>query len=172
MVTKHQDTQQKSHLAALIMDVRKERGLTQLELSKALGYKNNAVSVCRWELGNTPIPPSQYMKIASTLNIPLKSLLQAAIADDPENEEKFSRLLKRLSLKQVPRDPNTDVDLRPDLRIKLKNLQTQYSSASLQALHDSAIEFYAMMADKFGLDKLFRPKTTLDKRKPKSPSTS
>lgn len=146
-----------SRLGELIRTARKGLKLTQPDLADQLGL-DAAVSVCRWERGRAPVPPSHFRGLSAALKIPIEQILAAAKHDDPATVNTFRAYEKRLGVKPVVsgKPIRYDVDINPDHLRQLKDLAKEYPKASLQDLVDAAMEFYLARAT-HGLDGHFKP---------------
>ena len=86
-------------MGAMIAALRKEKGMTQLELAKELGVTDKAVS--KWERDLSCPDISSVPKLAEVLGVSVDELMQSKAAPKEEEKGEWSRIID-LSLKAVP----------------------------------------------------------------------
>ena len=86
-------------MGAMIAALRKEKGMTQLELAKELGVTDKAVS--KWERDLSCPDISSIPKLAQVLGVSVDELMQSKAAPREENGSEWSRIIE-LILKAVP----------------------------------------------------------------------
>lgn len=86
-------------MGTMIAALRKEKGMTQLELAKELGVTDKAVS--KWERDLSCPDISSIPKLAQVLGVSVDVLMQSKAAPREENGSEWSRIIE-LILKAVP----------------------------------------------------------------------
>ena len=86
-------------MGAMIAALRKEKGMTQLELAKELGVTDKAVS--KWERDLSCPDISSIPKLAQVLGVSVEELMQSKTAPEEEKKNDWSHILD-LILKAVP----------------------------------------------------------------------
>lgn len=79
------EEQTKNHFAKKLIELRKEKGMTQLQLAENLNYSDKAVS--KWERGESIPDAYTLLKIAKLFSVPLDLLLDGDYTP-PKEEEK------------------------------------------------------------------------------------
>ena len=86
-------------MGTLIAALRKEKGMTQLELAKELGVTDKAVS--KWERDLCCPDISSIPKLAEVLGVSVDELIQSKAAPKEEDKGEWSRIIEMI-LKAVP----------------------------------------------------------------------
>lgn len=84
----------KETIAANIAELRKQRGMTQLELAEALNYSDKAIS--KWERGESIPDVTVLVQIAGLFAVPLDYLVEEehpaeALPEDPQRTRRVKR---------------------------------------------------------------------------------
>ena len=74
-------------IAGNIIALRKQQGLTQLDLAKQVNYSDKAVS--RWEKGEVVPDVETLQKISEVLSVPLEYLLQEHNSENADVEQRY-----------------------------------------------------------------------------------
>ncbi len=140
-------TRDSNHLGRFLLDLRRAKKLTQVELSQQIGLEAT-VSISRWENGVDPVPPRHYRSLAHALNTTVERIIALAEHDHPGSEADYHRLAKQLG-HEVPLkiDPTIGLHSLPrHLADWLKALAGQYRLATPQVLLESAVEHFLTLA--------------------------
>ena len=86
-------------LGAMITELRKEKGMTQLELAGLLGVTDKAVS--KWERDLSCPDVNSLPKLAQVLGVTVDDLLQAKATDPSKPKDNWSQILDMI-LKAMP----------------------------------------------------------------------
>ena len=86
-------------MGAIISTLRKEKGMTQLELAKELGVTDKAVS--KWERDLSCPDVSSIPRLAQVLGITVDELMQSKAAPAEEGRKEWTKVLDMV-LKAVP----------------------------------------------------------------------
>lgn len=79
------EEQTKNHFAKKLIELRKEKGMTQLQLAESLNYSDKAVS--KWERGESIPDAYTLLKIAKLFSVPLDLLLDGDYTPPKEKKE-------------------------------------------------------------------------------------
>lgn len=69
-----------------ILKARKEKGFTQEELAKLMGYKDRS-TIARIESGDNDVPQSKVVEFSKTLGVPISYLMEWDECDDSRKEQ-------------------------------------------------------------------------------------
>ncbi|MDO4380272.1 MAG: helix-turn-helix transcriptional regulator [Clostridia bacterium] len=83
------EEQIKNHFAKRLIELRKEKGITQLQLAESLNYSDKAVS--KWERGESIPDAYTLLKIAKLFSVPLDFLLDCEYTPPEENSEEAEK---------------------------------------------------------------------------------
>ena len=86
-------------MGAVIAALRKEKGMTQLDLAKELGVTDKAVS--KWERDLSCPDVSSIPKLAEVLGVTVDELMQSKAAPKEEGKQEWTKILDTV-LKAVP----------------------------------------------------------------------
>lgn len=93
------DLMKEQTLGAMIAVLRKERGMTQLDLARQLGVTDKAVS--KWERDLSCPDVNSLPRLAETLGVTVDELMQTKIKPTKENQGEWSHILE-ICLKAIP----------------------------------------------------------------------
>lgn len=82
------EEQTKNHFAKKLVELRKKRGMTQLQLAQSLNYSDKAVS--KWERGESIPDAYTLLKIAKLFSVPLDLLLDSDYTPPEKSEKKIN----------------------------------------------------------------------------------
>lgn len=128
-------------LGTMIAALRKEKGMTQLELAQQLGVTDKAVS--KWERDLSCPDVNSLPKLAEVLGVTVDELMQTKIRPAEEGGRKWSQILDMV-LKALPLAMGIALIMTAILK---KDLDI-YSVASFAGIGLFAISLYQLRKDK------------------------
>ena len=93
------DLMKEQTLGAMIAALRKEKGMTQLDLARQLGVTDKAVS--KWERDLSCPDVNSLPRLAETLGVTVDALMQTKIKPTKENKGEWPHILE-ICLKAIP----------------------------------------------------------------------
>jgi len=90
----------KQTLGMMISSLRREKGMTQLDLAAKMGVTDKAVS--KWERDLSCPDVSSFPKLAEALSVSVDELMQTKTGGSRADEPESSRRVLRLILKAIP----------------------------------------------------------------------